>query len=389
MVTRREQDELQLEIDPNFPGESPRFSRLGGPPSIVPGAPVGDPGANRLLGQGGATGRLPPLTEEDIAEGRVRASAIDFRGVDDPTDPWDIGLDYFSDLVDYRRDLPKREDVMGQFGDYPDFDETVGALLGESQAGQAQADYEAQEAAEQGLAYLNLMAEEGFLPEEREKMRLMGQRQDVALRGGEMAAMEESARRGIGGSDISQVAALNAAQAKAQQAALRDVENAAAAEERKRFATMAAGQMGADMAEDSFMRDFRRGEARDVNARKLAELKQDYQANRAQWQQGNEQFNINQLVEQYGMTADAAARFLDLYGFERGLGVAEREGEVKRKMGEPHYPSQISQTISGVAGAVNPVIEAWRGTERALDKETEEAAASSEASAAAPEIYNV
>ena len=361
----------------------PRFSALGGPPRIVD-----EPDLRELRGRPrGAIGDIP-LPQELVDEGQRVASGADYRGLTDPEidDPGDIVGSYYYDLSQYRRMTPSVGDIVGDFGDYPDLDEMIGDLLSVSKAAQARLDPEAWAAAQEGLATLNQMAEEGFLPEEREKMRLMAERQDVELRGGEMAAMEQSARRGIGGSDLDRVTALASAQAQAQQGALRDVENAAAAAERKRWAATQAGMLGGDLAQTKFDEDFRTGAAADVMAQKTAEITTDWESKKADWTQERRQFAIQQALDQYGLEADAAARYVDAYLFGRGFNVAGQEGTARIAMNEPHYESSALTGVKTIAKIVDPAVKGYLAGTSNVDRISADQAAKDRIVDTLPEV---
>jgi hypothetical protein len=294
-----------------------------------------------------------------------------FDDVERPENPGDIKGIAESTLIDYLRDVPVSTSV--QYEDPYELDPLLG-LYGSQEAAEARPDDRAWYAAYEGLHNLQRQADEGFLPEELETIQRMGQMQDTSLRGGELASQEEQARMGIGTAATDLTTQLNAAQASAQQAAMRDIETAAAAEERKRYATAAAGQLGADLASQSFQQDYMRGQARDVAARAEAEARQKYEEARAREEEIRRQAEIDLKEEKFKLQGQGVSLLGDWQATDRRETQAEERDRVTGEASTPHEPSNIFQGITTAAGLGADYLKADAEREAREKREEEEAA---------------
>lgn len=371
------------EDERTYPGEvveeeGERWSAFGREPTIIAPERSGDPAQLRLTGSQITPGVRDAPTMEEIEESQRLAGLVDLRGIERPEDPLDVGGIALYEQVEQFRDRPHEADILGDFGE--PFDPTdIYEQAASAQAAEAFADPEGLAAAREGLAMLQQMADEGFLPHELERIQQMGQMQDTALRGGELAAMEEQARRGIQGADIERMYALNASQAAAQQGALRDLETAAAAEERKRFATTAAGRLGADIAAQTFQQDYMRGQARDAANRAVAEARQRYNEWMANRDERIKQFEIAQRQGLFGAQAGGVGNMLDWYGFTRPYGVNEAVQEFQGVRAQPYESNPTLDAITGIANLGTTAYDVYRGVTKQQAKDEKEAAAFEEA----------
>lgn len=294
-----------------------------------------------------------------------------FDGVERPENPGDIKGIAEATLVDYLRGVPVSTSV--EYEDPYELDPLL-SLYGSAEAAEAKPDPWAWYAGYEGLHNLQRMADEGFLPEELETIERMGQMQDTSLRGGELASQEEQARMGIGTAATDLTTQLNAAQASAQQAAMRDIETAAAAEERKRFATTAAGQLGADLASQSFQQDYMRGQARDVAARAEAEARQKYEEARAREEETRRQAEIDLKEEKFKLQGQGVSLLGDWQATDRRETQAEEADRVQGEASRPHEPSNLFQGVTTVAGLGADYLRADAEAEARKKREEEEAA---------------